>query len=1353
MTMTRIKRLLDKYRPLFLGLLLFCFHGNVRAQTYNPSTCCTVSNKSFGPAQAVSSDGRSWFYDATNFVMRDYNGPTEVYSYLNLTKYRQGHFPIYVHTGGLLQSNGVWVGGSTLIYWFKDSTGNANLVRWYTDSNGIAGGPFYAVANNLSEGNAGLIKGNLALDNVNNTSDAAKNAASVSLTNHTIDGNTNTLVNIPNSALTNNSTGISVTSNAGSDISVTTTPAALGSSLVVNIPSGGISSRGAITSADWNTFKGKQDPITLTVAGSSGPATLVGPVLNIPQYSAGSACLNCNADSLKHLPVDTSSHRNGYILAFDSTNHKWYLTPNAGSGSGITQLTGDVTAGPGSGSQATTLATVNSNVGTFGSASTVYQGAVNGKGLTTAASSVAIQIAESQVTNLTTDLAGKLPTTLTSGDIFVGNGSNVATGVAVTGDIGLNNAGLSTIQPNVVSYSKMQTIPNLSYPGNVSGSTGNMSSLNYVYFNVKDFGAVGDSATDDRAAIIAAITAMPASGGVLWFPAGKYRVSDSILLTKSIRLEGVNESLGSQFLGNREGGSYIYGGANNKNVFVVDSTTTGRPVVGFQYLTIASCLAGGTPTGGAGILIRGFAQRPFIDHCTISGFFRDIDIVSAFYWTVSNSWIGNPVSSALRCNDTQRTDTGDWGVFNCDFISGNFNGIAKGVEWGSGGGVRISDCKFDAQSFTVSTQFTYAIWIANNLAATSDIQIDHVSIEDYQLSGILDSCINRIAHHLFTNIQIAGVGSTKPAIDVYSATGFVMTNYVLTDWSLNSGTAMRFTNCKGVDVSDGYVYGFASPYTTAGSTVLNKMHYNYSPLNPDNTTAYKENMVLTTDEAASGYNLDLVNLNAGAFAQTSVNFYDNTGVGHSVKGSSLFHYGTGSSQPFTQSFGIWNYDKGFIHFATNNSIKFSIDTIGRIFIDSAGLHSFQNPTDLNIYHAKAGAIGANFQNITNNGREELTFQETVANYSGIGRFNTASAGNWLNTSIPVANSSYVYTIFNNVTGSKPFIVNAPLITIPGVGSTNLGFRQDSIGMRVDQIQNLHTVNTVSLQVAGIVYHPLDSTTYKLTAIDANGKFIKTDWPTFGSASTNIYNTDGTLTANRTLSSGGFSLTFGSNATKLSAFNLYSNNISLTAPGSGYITLNGPYNELAQTTASDANFSSSGDNIIILPVITANRTVTLPSASTTGVIGRPIVILNENSAAFTWTYASTVLDVSGNTITAIPKGAVQKIQSDGTNWRLLQSYNSTGNPIQYQHTIFTPTTGATVSLVNNQYNIINPAGALLAVTLNLPSSPVNNDVVYIKFTQTVSTVTYANGTVVDGITAPSAGGLVVLTYDSGTTSWY
>lgn len=78
-----------------------------------------------------------------------------------------------------------------------------------------------------------------------------------------------------------------------------------------------------------------------------------------------------------------------------------------GGGSGITQLTGDGTAGPGSGSQPFTLTTVNSSTGTFGSASSVGEFAVNGKGLITGALSIPIVITEGQVTNLATDLAAK----------------------------------------------------------------------------------------------------------------------------------------------------------------------------------------------------------------------------------------------------------------------------------------------------------------------------------------------------------------------------------------------------------------------------------------------------------------------------------------------------------------------------------------------------------------------------------------------------------------------------------------------------------------------------------------------------------------------------------------------------------------------------------------------------------------------------------------------------------------------------------------------------------------------------------------------------------------------------------
>jgi hypothetical protein len=47
------------------------------------------------------------------------------------------------------------------------------------------------------------------------------------------------------------------------------------------------STDGYITSVDWTSFNNKQEPISLTTTGTSGPATLVGTTLNIPQYSGG----------------------------------------------------------------------------------------------------------------------------------------------------------------------------------------------------------------------------------------------------------------------------------------------------------------------------------------------------------------------------------------------------------------------------------------------------------------------------------------------------------------------------------------------------------------------------------------------------------------------------------------------------------------------------------------------------------------------------------------------------------------------------------------------------------------------------------------------------------------------------------------------------------------------------------------------------------------------------------------------------------------------------------------------------------------------------------------------------------
>lgn len=73
------------------------------------------------------------------------------------------------------------------------------------------------------------------------------------------------------------------------------------------------------------------------------------------------------------------------------------------------KVSNETHSGDASGWSVLTLATVNVDVGSFGTNTKVAAFTVNGKGLITAASEIAIQLPQSQVTDLTTDLGLKAP--------------------------------------------------------------------------------------------------------------------------------------------------------------------------------------------------------------------------------------------------------------------------------------------------------------------------------------------------------------------------------------------------------------------------------------------------------------------------------------------------------------------------------------------------------------------------------------------------------------------------------------------------------------------------------------------------------------------------------------------------------------------------------------------------------------------------------------------------------------------------------------------------------------------------------------------------------------------------------
>jgi len=61
-----------------------------------------------------------------------------------------------------------------------------------------------------------------------------------------------------------------------------------------------------------------------------------------------------------------------------------------------------------------------------------------------------------------------------------------------------------------------------------------------IALNVRDFGATGDSQTDDTAALQKALDAAGAAGGgIVWAPRGNYRVAGHLVLPDDVTLEGV----------------------------------------------------------------------------------------------------------------------------------------------------------------------------------------------------------------------------------------------------------------------------------------------------------------------------------------------------------------------------------------------------------------------------------------------------------------------------------------------------------------------------------------------------------------------------------------------------------------------------------------------------------------------------------------------------------------------------------------------------------------------------------------------------------------------------------------------
>ena len=99
------------------------------------------------------------------------------------------------------------------------------------------------------------------------------------------------------------------------------TGSVIGSGTTIQVKQANGSQSGFLSTGDWTTFNAKQGALTLTTTGSSGAATLVNNVLNVPQYSGNAGTVTSIATSS---PITggtiTGSGTIGITQATTSTN-------------------------------------------------------------------------------------------------------------------------------------------------------------------------------------------------------------------------------------------------------------------------------------------------------------------------------------------------------------------------------------------------------------------------------------------------------------------------------------------------------------------------------------------------------------------------------------------------------------------------------------------------------------------------------------------------------------------------------------------------------------------------------------------------------------------------------------------------------------------------------------------------------------------------------------------------------------------------------------------------------------------------------------------------------------------------
>lgn len=301
----------------------------------------------------------------------------------------------------------------------------------------------------------------------------------------------------------------------------------------------------------------------------------------------------------------------------------------------------------------------------------------------------------------------------------------------------------------------------------------------------------------DTAAIMAAHNGFGSNGGTIALDSGPYVVTGGgVNFTKPIHLLGAGPSGPSPPAHDTylPVGSAIQCASNNANALTVniDGCT-------FEKLYVQNT-AGSTPVAGcAGIQVATNGRSTRIIDCAVDGFFICVDFVSGYYWIVDRCVITNPVAIGIQIDDISGFDAGDQVITATLIQPGVRTPAATGtaIFWKSGGGLRVTNCKVNNNSFPGSGTFQTALGLIVKDGVTTSVFV--------------------IANNSFENTQFGIV-----AQDTNTHTGIISKIIVAGNEFLTSSTAMSFNPTVG-PFDDIHIIGNTGTASMTLSNVTNVM--------------------------------------------------------------------------------------------------------------------------------------------------------------------------------------------------------------------------------------------------------------------------------------------------------------------------------------------------------------------------------------------------------------------------------------------------------------------------------------------------------------------------------------------------